>query len=184
MPQSSRTTPSAWFSLGWALQPSRPAGPSREHPGAGRALSPPPGGRGRHGSHVGGAQQPSCWAGAGSPAGLAPIARGGSAAAPDRGDLRRAAMLTHEGHARLGSLSAHPKVSTPPGASAEGRGVAGLDSRKRGLKAIHPHQQLWSDSLQATKAEMSRPEHAIAGGLGSPRQQQKMRGRNNLTRRK
>lgn len=54
-----------------------------------------------------------------------------------------------------------------PGASAEGRGVAGVDYRKRGLNAIHPHQQLWSDSLQATKAEMSsRPEHATAGGLG------------------
>lgn len=38
----------------------------------------------------------------------------GSAAARDRGALRRAAPLTHEGRARVGRLPADSKVSTPP----------------------------------------------------------------------
>lgn len=40
--------------------------------------------------------------------------------------------------------------------------------QEKGTERKHPHQQLWSDSLQATKAEMSsRPEHATAGASES-----------------
>lgn len=160
------------FPLGSTLVQGPPPGPAQQrtprgqpHPQpAPREAGPAPPSRGRRAAAIllgrGG--------GGGDRRGR-PMARGGPAAGLTAGIYKEPLRWRWrtKGTRDSGASLHTPRWALLPGSIGRRPGVAGLDHKKRGLKAIHPHQQLWSDSLQATKAEMSRPEHATEG-LGSP----------------
>lgn len=137
--------------LGTPARPG-PARPSREHPGASRTLSPPPRRRGRHDSHMGGARQPSCWAGAGEPRGTGPHRPGrvrGRAwprgSTPSRYADARRTRETRE------PLCTPQGEHSSPGASAEGRS-SWVGLQEKGIESNPPPSAALEWQLASNKS--------------------------------